>query len=119
MGLSWSGAAAEAHDTELADAALAGALAEAESIAVSFTDEQSAHALHPAVRVDLDAGGDGQSLFVFSMNIDIADDLDADDYPLDEIQELSSALRSQIARSSVDEWDWLVSPGTKAGAARS
>ena len=119
MGMSWSDAAAEAHDAERADAALAEALAEAETIAVTFTDERSANPLHPAVSVDLDIGGDDQPLFVFSMNVEIADDLDANEYPLDEIQELSSALRARIASSSVDDWAWLVSPGTKAGAAHS
>ena len=113
MGMSWSDAAAEAHDSERADAALA----EAETIAGAFSDEWSAKPLHPAVSVDLDIGGDDQPLFVFSMNVEIADDLDADEYPLDEIQELSSALRARIASSSVDHWAWLVSSGTKAGAA--
>lgn len=119
MGVSWSDAASEAHDAERSDAALAGALAEAEDIAAEFSDEWSTRPLHPAVSVDLDIGGDDHPLFVFSMNVEIADDLDADEYPLDEIQELTSALRSRIAASVVDNWAWLVSPGTKAGAAHS
>ncbi|MDZ7733156.1 MAG: hypothetical protein U5R31_08575 [Acidimicrobiia bacterium] len=115
--MSWSDAVAAAHDAELADAALAEALAEAEAIAASFGDERADNPLRPGVSVDLESGGDDQPLFVFSMNVEIADDLDADDYPLDEIQELTSALRSSIAGSSVDNWAWLVTAGTKASAA--
>lgn len=117
MGLSWSDAAADAHDADRAEAALAEALAVAEAVAVSFTEERSANPLRPAVTVDLDLGGDDQPLFVFSMDIELGDDLDASEYPLDEIQELTSALRSRVASSSVDDWAWLVSAGTQAGAA--
>jgi hypothetical protein len=51
------------------------------------------------------------------VNFEFDDDLAADDYPLDEIEELTSALRSRIAASSVDGWSWLVTADTKAGAA--
>lgn len=115
--MSWSDAAAAAHDAELADAALAETRADAEAIAAAFHDEWADNALRPAVSVGLDVGGDDQPLFVFSMNVEIDDDLDADEYPLDEIQALTSALRSRIATSSVDDWAWLVTAGTKASAA--
>lgn len=117
MGMSWSDAAAAAHDADRADAALAEALAEAQAIAAQFSDESADHRLRPAVSVDLDIGGDDQPLFVFFVNFELDDDLAADDYPLDEIEELTSALRSRIAVSSVDGWSWLVTAGTKAGAA--
>ena len=117
MGMSWSDAAAAAHDADRADAALAEALAEAQAIAASFSDESADNPLRPAVSVDLDIGGDDQPLFVFFVNFELDDDLAADDYPLDEIQELTSALRSRIAGSAVDDWAWLVTAGTKAGAA--
>jgi len=117
MGMSWSDAADAARDAERAEAALAEALTEAETIAASFTEERSGSPLQPAVSVDLDIGGDDQPLFVFSMNVDLEDDLAAEDYPLAEIQELTSALRSRIASSTVVGWSWLVTTGTKAGAA--
>ena len=116
-GMSWSDATAAAHDAEAADAALGAALAEAETVAAAFSDEQLENALQPAVSVDLEVGGDDLPLFVFSLNVDLDDDLDADDYPIDEIQELASALRSRIATTTVDGWAWLVTAGTKAGAA--
>lgn len=117
MGTPWSDAADAARDSELVDAALAEALTEAEKIAARFTDDQAGNPLRPEVSVDLDVGGDDQPLFVFSVDVDLADDLDADDYPLEEIQELSSTLRSQIAASTVVGWAWLVTAGTKSGAA--
>ena len=117
MGMSWSDAADAARDAEREEVALTEALAEAEAIAASFTDERSSDLLQPAVSVDLDIGGDDQPLFVFSMNVDLEDDLDADAYPLEEIQGLTSALRSRIAESTVVGWAWLVTTGTKAGAA--
>ncbi|MGB3410772.1 MAG: hypothetical protein WBA45_06200 [Microthrixaceae bacterium] len=117
MGTSWSDAADAARDNERAEAALTEALAEAEKIAARFTVEQSGSPLQPEVSVDLDIGGDDQPLFVFSVDVDLADDLAADDYPLKEIQELTSTLRSQIAASTVVGWAWLVTAGTKTGAA--
>lgn len=117
MGMSWGDAAAAAHDAAAADAALATALVEAETVAAAFSDDQLANSLQPAVSVDLEVGGDDRPLFVFSLNVDLDDDLDADDYPIDEIQELASALRSRIATTPIDSWAWLVTAGTKAGAA--
>ena len=117
MGMSWTDAAMAAHDAELVEAALAQALTEAEVIAAGFTDELASNPLRPDVTVDLDVGGDDQPLFVFSVDVDLDDGLAASDYPLDEIQELTSALRSRIATSRVNDWAWLVTAGTKADAA--
>ena len=117
MGMSWNDAAEAAHDAELADAALAEAQAEAEVIAARFTNEWAENPLSPKITVALDVGGDDRPLFVFSINVDLADDLDATEYPLDELQELASALRLQVAESAVYGWAWLVTVGTKAGAA--
>lgn len=116
MGLSWNDAAMSAHDAELADAALTEAQTEAEGIAARFTDDSADNPLRPVVTVDLDVGGDEQPLFVFSVNVELDDDLDAGEYPLDELEELASSLRSQVAASTVSGWAWLVTVGTKAGA---
>lgn len=110
-------AAAGAQEAERTDGALEEALTEAQAIAEGFSGERADDALRPAVSVDLEAGGDDQPLFVFSVSIDIADDLAVGDYPLDEIQRLKSALRARVAGSAVDGWAWLVTVGTKATAA--
>lgn len=116
MEMSWRDSAA-ARDEEF-NAALSDALGAAKTIAVAFSDEQVENPLQPAVSVDLEVGGNDLPLFVFSLNVDLDDDLDADSYPIDEIHELTSALRSRIAAATaVDGWAWLVTAGTKAGAA--
>lgn len=118
MGLSLGDTIGASRDSDHEGVALAQALVEAEAISSVFTEERSDISLLPRVRVDLDVGGDDQPLFVFSIYFDLDDDLAADDYPLDEIQDLTSELRARIADSSVDGWAWLVTTGTKAGAAR-
>lgn len=68
--------------------------------------------------VGLDAGAEYQPVFVFSLLLALDDDLDADEYPGAEVEKVQSDLRARVASSSVDEWDWIVTTGTKAGAAR-
>lgn len=104
------------HDADRADAALAEAVSIAEDISARFTEQWTANPLRPDVSVDLNVGGDDQPVFVFSVNVDLKDDLDAGEYPLDELQDLASVLRTQVADSSVNDWSWLVTVGTKAGA---
>lgn len=114
----WSDAAADAHDSELADAALAEAQSAAAAIAESFTSEWARSSLRPDASVNLDVGGDDQTLFTFSLNVDLDDDLDANEYPMDALQELASALRARVTASPVNGWAWLVENGTKASAVR-
>jgi hypothetical protein len=115
--MAWNDAGPAAHDTAVTKASLADAQAEAAAIAARFTAERTENPLRPDVTVDLDVGGDDQPLFVFSVNVDLDDDLAASEYPLDELQELASALRSQVAESPVNGWASLVTVGTRAGAA--
>ena len=117
MGISWSDAAADAYDSDRGDAALAEVVSAAEEIAARCTQEWASNSLAPDVSVDLDIGGDDQPLFVFAVNVELADDLDSSEYPLDEIQELASALRGRVSGSMVAGWSWLVTVGTKASAA--
>ncbi len=116
MSMSRDAEADQARDAESQAAVLDAVLAEAQSIAGSFTAEHSDNRLQPAASVVVDVGGDDRPLFVFSMDVDLEDDLDTDDYPLHEIQKLTSELRSLIIASSVVDWSWLVTAGTKATA---
>jgi hypothetical protein len=68
--------------------------------------------------VRLAAGAGDRPVFVFELLVDLDDDLEADDYPVEQIGQLRDKLRSRITSSSrVDDWDWIVNTGTKAGAA--
>jgi len=93
------------------------ALAVAREIAISFGQEAQSE-LRPTIKVDLETGSREQPLLVFSLLLDLEDDLDAKDYPMPEIAGLEKDLRARIANSAVHEWDWIVIAGTKAGAAR-
>lgn len=118
MGYSQGDAAHDAADAERAEEALTGARDAACTIAKSFNGQWEDNGLSPTVTVDLDAGAEGQPVFVFSLLLDLDDDLDAGDYPLDQLEKLQGDLRARIIDTSVDQWDWLVTTGTKAGAAR-
>ncbi len=93
------------------------ALAVAREIAIWFSQEARSE-LRPTIKVDLETGSREQPLLVFSLLLDLEDDLDAKDYPMPEIARLEKDLRARIEKSAVDEWDWIVIAGTKAGAAR-
>lgn len=116
MASSWNSAADAARDAEREEPSLAGVLADAQLIAATFTDAGSSSHLRPEASVALDVGGDDQPLFVFTMDVDLEDDLDVAEYPMNDIQALVSDLRSRIAASSVVSWAWMVTAGTRAGA---
>lgn len=97
--------------------ALTEAHAVAESVADAFWNDSVGGALEPTVSVRLAAGAEDQPVFVFELLVDLDDDLDVDEYPAPEIGELQDDLRRRIAASEVDGWDWIVTTGTKAGAA--
>lgn len=117
MGFSASDAAQAAADAVRAEHALTEALAVAESVADVFTQARAGADLGPSVSVRLAAGAEDQPMFVFELLVDLDDDLDVDDYPAEAIGDLQDDLRSRIAASDVDGWDWIVTTGTKAGAA--
>lgn len=68
--------------------------------------------------VVLDIGADDEPLFVFSLLVELEEDFDVDNYPDVEVERLRSDLRSRVPRTPVDDWRWLLTTGTKAGAAR-
>jgi hypothetical protein len=118
MGYSSSDAAHDAADAARAEAALDAALEAADSICTSFVTEHQDSPLSPDVSVSLEVGAEDQPVFVFSLLVELEDDLDPNDFPEDEIETLQSALRARIVNTPVDDWDWIVTTGTKAGAAR-
>lgn len=118
MGDSWNDAAMQAYDADLTDAELARAQTAADGVASDFNRVWHGSLLGPDVSVDLDVGGDDRRVFIFSLNVDLDDDLAASDYPMDALQELASDLRTRVAASPVDRWAWLVTIGTKAGTTR-
>lgn len=114
MGYSSSDAAYDAHMADEEHKALEEAHDEALRLAGLLTAEWAATILRPAVGAELTVGGDDQPLFVFSIDVDLADDLAADEYPMDDLRELANELRDRVAGTPVDDWSWLVEVGTKA-----
>lgn len=112
----WDALAAASPEVGRSDADLAAALSSARDIATHFTDQWAGNPLVPEVRVELTVGGDDRPLFVFSLSIDLAEDLDADEYPMDEIGRLMSELRASVYQSPVARWSLLVTAQTKVGA---
>lgn len=106
-----------AADAERVAEELALALQLAHELCTSFSQDKRNAQLSPSTEVSLTTGAEDQHLFVFSLLLDLDDDLDAEDYPIAKIEELQNALRARITESPVDEWDWIVTIGTKAGAA--
>lgn len=114
MGYSASDAAWDAHMAEQADVALGAADDEAQALATDLSATWATHRLRPNVTVRLTAGGDDEPLFVFSIDVELADDLAAEEYPLADMQQLAAELRARVAGTSVDDWSWMVDVGTKA-----
>lgn len=90
----------------------------AERSAAAFAEVHQSSYLAPEVSVHRDVGSDDRPLFIFRLNVDLADDLASSEYPMDELQDLASELRSNLAGTEVDRFRWLVMLGTKAAAAR-
>ena len=90
----------------------------ARQLAEAFNKDYERVDLAPEVSVHRTIGGDDQPLYVFQLNVDLADDLPSEEYPMGELQVLASALRAKVAGTDMDRWRWLVSLGTKAGAGR-
>jgi len=106
-----------AYDAYLADQevkALDEATAAADQVATTLAAEWATDLLQPDVIVELSTGADDQPLFVFSINVDLADDLPADEYPMDDLGRLATELRARVIATPVDDWAWLVDVGTKA-----
>ena len=118
MGYTSDDATRDAADEERADKALAEARTVADTIAEAFTHDWRGSDLHPIVSAAVDVGGEDQPVFVFSLLLELDDDLDADEYPWGEVEQLQNDLRNRLIGTPVDEWDWIVTTGTKAGAAR-
>lgn len=105
------------YSSEQADAAERSlALEEARRIGESFAHDWASDPLSPEVSVKLDIGAEEQPIFVFSLLLKLDDDLDTDEYPHREIEQLKSDLRTRISGSPVDEWDSVVVAGTKVAA---
>ncbi len=117
MGYSEADAAHDAADAERAESALQEAEEAARRIAREFEGNWQGDRLHPNVSVELAVGGDDQPVFVFRLLVDLDEDLDADEYPADEIAGLQGDLRNRVPGTPVDAWDWIVTTGTKAGSA--
>lgn len=117
MSYSASDAAQDAYDAQREEDALAEAAEEADALVARFGEDLGDDDLRPVASVRLAVGAEDQPVFVFELLVDLDDDLDADDFPLDRIGDLRDDLRSRIASSTVDDWDWIVNAGTKAGAA--
>lgn len=109
-------AAQAADDAERMDTALLEAGDAAVEIAHGFEQAWEGDQLHPSVSVDLTVGGEDQPVIVFLLLVELDDDLDSEDYPADDVARLQRDLRERIPGSPVDDWDWIVSTGTKAGA---
>ena len=118
MGYPSVDAASYAHHAELAEEALRGAQVAAEGTAGEFSRGWDASPLRPEVTVALVTGSEGQPLFIFSLNVDLDDDLAAAEFPADAMAELAADLRRRIVGSSVDGWAWLVTAHSKAGTRR-
>lgn len=117
MGYSASDAAQNAGDAVRAEAALREAIEMAKKVGRQFGDDWRTDPLSPVVSVDVDLGGEDRPVFVFALLVELGDDLDVEEYPEADIGRLQDNLRARIAASTVDDWDWIVSTGTKAGAA--
>ena len=114
-----SDAAVDSSGSESSNSAISVRLADAETIARSFTADWAAHFLHPVASVDLDTDAYGEHLFVFSLDIDYdVESFDPAVFPSDRVAELTADLRSRLQNSSVGRLQSLVSVGTKVGAAR-
>ena len=105
-------------DAERADEASTPPLEALRSTIKSFLADHQDSLLSPEVWVDVDPGAEEQPVFVVSLLVDLEDDLDPDDFPRSEVEALQDDLRDRISKTPVDRWDWIVTTGTKAGAAR-
>lgn len=90
----------------------------AQRVAAEFSQTHDSHRLAPEVVARRDFGPDDQPLYDFRLNVDLPDDLASSEYPMDEIQGLTSELRAEVTATEVNRWRWLVSVGTKTGARR-
>lgn len=116
MGYSAWDAAQDAADAARQDEALSTASVAAESVASRYSADLSDAHLRPIASVRLHVGAEDQPVFVFEVLVDLEDDLDVDEYPIDEIGRLQDELRIRIGESAVDDWDWIVNAGTRTGA---
>lgn len=91
------------------------ALDAAKKVAESFTREWQKDRLSPDVTVDLEVGASDQPIFIFSLLLELSDDIDPHDYPSKEIETLQASLRDHIANSPVDRWKSVVVAGAKHG----
>lgn len=118
MGYSSSDAAHGAADDARSEETLNTAFEAARAICESFGVDQRGSSLSPTVSVNVEAGAEDQWVLVFTLLVELDDDLDPEDFPEDEIERLQSDLRARAVETSVDEWDWIITTGTKAGAGR-
>jgi hypothetical protein len=106
-----------AQDARRAEEVLTEAFNEAEALVDTFVTDLGGSDLQPVASVRLATGAGDQPVFAFELLVDLDDDLEADDYPVEQIGQLRDEFRSRITSSRVDDWDWIVNTGTKAGAA--
>lgn len=90
----------------------------AEDVARSFAQDRGSGPLTPDVTVKLDTGAEDQPVFLFSLLLNLSDDLDPNEYPSEEIKALQSDLRARIAASPVDRWRSVVQAHAKHRGSR-
>ena len=71
------------------------------------------HQLSPGLAFSVEAGGDDQPLFVFTIQVSLEEDFDAAEWPADAVEELTADLRSRISGTEIDNWDWFVGASIK------
>jgi hypothetical protein len=64
--------------------------------------------LHPRAEVDLTLGSVDQPLFVFTIHLDLASDVDLADAPVAAIDALTADLEGRIVQGPVDDHSWYV-----------
>lgn len=67
----------------------------------------------PELTVDVDAGEEGQPVFVFSLLLDLDEDFDPAEFPSEAVEQLKADLRARVVDSEVDHWDWLVTAAAR------
>lgn len=116
MGYSSEDAAADAAAADEGDRVLLHAIDTAETLAADFVDAWTSDPLSPDVTVGLEIGAGDQPVFVFTLLVDLDDDLPAEEFPEARVERLQSDLRSRIASTEVDDWDWIVTLRAKVRA---
>lgn len=98
----------DAHDEERAATSLAVAEMTAATIVDDLNRLWESSGIPTRVVFDVPSGAEDQPVFTFTLQLDLPDDFDVDEWPGDDVARLTEAVRERVIGTPVDDWDWAV-----------